>query len=144
MTAILAEEWRPVTGFVGLYEVSNLGRVRSRDRVRIYQLAQGPTTITRRGKILTQSWGARSPYPKVYLTDGPTRVCVNVHRMVAEAFLGPCPDGYWVNHIDGRKTNPKVENLEYCTPSENQRHAHAMGLGRWAKRKQPDNGRGPQ
>jgi hypothetical protein len=44
------------------------------------------------------------------------------------AFIGPCPIGKEINHIDGDKTNNNVSNLEYCTSSENKAHAKQMGL----------------
>jgi len=51
-----------------------------------------------------------------------------VHQLVMEAFVGPRPDNYQVNHIDGNKINNSADNLEYCTPSQNQKHAYRMGL----------------
>ena len=46
-----------------------------------------------------------------------------VHRIVARVFIGPCPPGYQVNHKNGDKNDARLENLEYCTPKENSRHA---------------------
>ena len=50
------------------------------------------------------------------------RVKVNIHRLVAEAFLGPCPNGCIVHHKDHNRRNPKLDNLEYVTLSDNNRY----------------------
>jgi len=50
-----------------------------------------------------------------------------VHRVVAEAFLGPCPDGWEVNHKDLNKENNRLENLEFMTRKQNARHAYENG-----------------
>jgi len=53
---------------------------------------------------------------------------VRVHRLVAHCWIGPCPDGLEVNHIDGVKSNNNADNLEYVTSRQNKEHAVAMGL----------------
>jgi hypothetical protein len=63
----------------------------------------------------------------IYLDNG-KRKTVLVHQLVAEAFIGPRPDGMVCNHRDGDKFNPRVENLEYVTPGENNIHAFKNGL----------------
>lgn len=110
-------EWKPVVGFESRYEVSSDGRVRSKDMV---VGAKGGKTAVRKGRQLAQSIKRPSPYRQVTLTarDG-TRVSALVHCVVAEAFIGPRPEGLQVAHDDGDPSNNSAENLRYCTAKEN-------------------------
>ena len=111
------EEWRLCFG--GLYAVSNQGRVRR----------EQPGPRTRANHHLRPF--LRSGYPSVELFDGSgRRKPVRVHVLVAEAFLGPRPDGLDINHKDGKKTNNWDSNLEYVTRSANMAHAYRLGLTR--------------
>ena len=109
------EEWRPVVGWEGLYEVSSMGRVRTLHR-RFAAPRIRRHCITRQG------------YHQVYLVDGTRRKPLCVHRVVAAAFIGPCPDGVCVNHKNGLKDDNRFDNLEYVTPGDNNRHAFRTGL----------------
>ncbi len=113
----MTEEWRPINGTDGNYEVSDHGRVRRAK----------PGSGTYAGRILTLVAD-----PKGYLVAQFRRRGKHggfkVARLVAEAFHGPCPAGYQCNHIDGVKTNNVPANLEWVTPKENMRHAYATGL----------------
>lgn len=114
----MIEEWRDIVGFEGFYEISSLGRVRSH--------------IT--SKILSPSL-CSSGYPKLTLCKYGRHTQHMVHRLVAKAFL-PNPDNMrTVNHIDGNKQNNQANNLEWCSHSDNQRHAYRMGLNRWNPKK---------
>lgn len=117
------EEWKPVVGFEGWYEVSSHGRVR---RVR-------PGRNTRAGKILKPTV-AKIGYETTYLSKGEgarlTRKRHYVHRLVAAAFIGPCRPGLTVNHIDADKLNNRPWNLEYVTQPENAKHAWRSDLCR--------------
>ena len=89
--------------------------------------ASGKVFSSKTDKILKPSldnWG----YPVVSLSNGEKKRTAKVHLLVAEAFIGPKPQGLQVNHKDGDKTNNHVDNLEYVTPSENSLHAVRLGL----------------
>jgi hypothetical protein len=112
-----AIEWRPVVGWEGWYEVSSEGEVR---RVR---QARG---VHSAGNTLRRHANAAG-YLYVRLTRDSRSNGYLVHRLVAEAFLGPCPERHEVNHLDLDRANATVSNLEYVTRSQNIRHARLNG-----------------
>jgi hypothetical protein len=82
----------------------------------------------KRGLRVLKPSTSRTGYPQLNLyRDGKPRHYY-VHRLVAEAFLGPIGDGLEVNHKDGCKTNANAENLEIVTAQQNIHHAMALGL----------------
>lgn len=115
----LTEIWAPVRNHEGVYDVSADGQVM---RVR-YSLGSTP------GRVL-KPHVTRDGYHQVRLYTGARDRSRwhKVHRLVADAFLGPCPIGYQVNHIDGDKGNNAVSNLEYVTAKQNIIHAERLGL----------------
>ena len=112
----MKEEWKVVGGYEGFYEVSNHGRVR--------RVADDPPH--RKGLILPGST-ANNGYRKVGLSVGGKSKTIKTHCLVAEAFIGPRPDGAEVNHKDGDKCNNHITNLEYVTKSQNMQHAARIG-----------------
>ena len=106
------EQWKPIDGTDGKYEVSNLGHVRTS--------GQRPGLLT----LTKQKSGYR--YAMIEI-DG--KSCNRrVHRLVAQHFL-PNPDNMKeVNHKDGNKDNNRVDNLEWCTRSHNVKHSFDTGL----------------
>ena len=115
MTQVI-EEWKPVVGYEGWYEVSSFGNVK---RVKHYKwlLSGMPLTpVERRGRL------------NVTLSKE-NRVKIRpIHVLVAAAFIGPRPEGLEINHIDGNRYNNRATNLEYITHTANYAHAVAMGL----------------
>lgn len=114
--------WKPVVGFEGLYEVSNTGVVKSLFRT-VKSKGSKKVVPERILKPRLDEWG----YEGVSLCKNGKQYGKLVHRLVAEAFISPF-GGDQVNHIDGNKLNNRVENLEWCTGSENMKHAYKNGL----------------
>lgn len=116
----MSEIWKDVIGYEGLYQVSNMGRVKSLKRL---------NRIGRR--IPTEKVMSLRPHHKGYLKiqlhqkNGEMKGKF-VHTLVAEAFIGPIPIGMQCNHKNGDKADNRPENLEYCTPSYNMLHAYKV------------------
>ena len=103
---------KPVKGFEGYYEVSNLGRVRSIDRVVVDTVRNCERLL--KGKVLIQKDNGNG-YKNVMFCKEHKLYNKYVHRLVAEIFL-PNPDNLpQVNHKDEDKSNNRVDNLEWCT-----------------------------
>lgn len=111
------ETWKPVKGYKGYYSVSSLGRVR-RDKA----------SVGTRIKILKTGLCGGN-YHRFTLHKNGIAKAVLLHRVIIESFIGKCPKGKEVNHIDGNRLNNSINNLEYVTSKEN--NAHARNLGLW-------------
>jgi hypothetical protein len=124
------EQWRPVKDWEDFYAVSDLGRV----------MRTAPGKKTYAGKIMNPSCTAAG-YPMAMMTSGKRREARLVHRMVAQAFL-PAPDDpnkMYVAHKNGCRTDNRLENLYWATPSENNfdQVLHGTAPGRNDHRKAP-------
>lgn len=120
----MIEEWRPVQDWEGSYEVSSLGRVRG-----ITRSANGGTVPHQiiPGRILSGS-KSTGGYIRVSLRRGNGfRKVIDVHRLVATAFLPNPQKKPNVNHIDCGTANNNVSNLEWCTQAENLAHMDKLG-----------------
>ena len=116
MTCHSKEIWKDIQGYEGMYQVSSHGRVKS--------LNYNKTGLE---GILNPNNNGKG-YLQVYLTKNKKSKKVLIHRLVAQAFLYKPTDKNYVNHKDGNKSNNNVNNLEWCTRSENQQHAFDTGL----------------
>ena len=124
-----SEVWKDITGYESRYEVSDLGRVRSLDRYSKHSTSK-TGFILQKGQML-KPYMSKKGYLKVDLGDGfGKRKSVYVHRLVAIAFIDNPMNYNQVNHIDGVKTNNRLDNLEWCNNSMNQLHAYANGLNK--------------
>lgn len=106
MSDAIPEQWLPVVGFEGYYDVSSHGRVRSLPRRKC------------RGRILKPQ-PLPAGYLQVNLSVSNVRYTRSVHTLVMRAFEGPCPPGEEVRHLDGNPANNRRSNLAYGTHDEN-------------------------
>lgn len=107
----MSDEWRPVVGYEGLYEVSNTGKVRSLNYMK------------RKGYVKELKPNTDKDGYKTYALSNGKTLTKKAHRLVAKAFI-PNPDAYpIINHLNGIKDDNRVENLEWCTRSHNSQHS---------------------
>lgn len=123
-----AEVWKDIPGWEGLYQASNLGRIRSLDRRRTVK-----GTRACKGRVLSPNDLGNGYFGVHLYRYGSPRRVTTVHRLVAEAFLPTDPERGEVNHIDGDKSNNRLSNLEWVTRVENEYHSKYV-LGAQIKR----------
>lgn len=116
------EEWRDIEESFGIYQVSNLGRVKSLKRT--CMTYQGPRTVPE--KILKQI--LNRGYPQVALTINGKIYSRRVHRLLSIAFIPNPENKPTINHKNGITTDMSLDNLEWATFGENNMHACKTGL----------------
>lgn len=126
----MVEVWKPVVNYEGVYEVSDYGQVR------------------RVGRATLKNNVNSTGYSTVCLSRNSVCKTKKVHSLVCEAFLGPRPNGYHVNHIDANKQHNSLDNLEYLPPRLNNLFAvqarYALDLieprsqERWKRKLKPE------
>lgn len=108
----MEEIWKDILGYEDSYQVSNLGHVRSKDRVIFDKIGR---TRHLKGKLLTPKPNVKTKYCSIYLSGH----AYYVHRLVARAFV-PNPNNYpEINHKDENRQNNEADNLEWCTRKYN-------------------------
>ncbi|WP_054908742.1 NUMOD4 domain-containing protein [Pseudomonas sp. NBRC 111135] len=125
----MQEIWKPIAGFEGLYEISNLGRVKSLGR---FRRAKGDAKTWMDERIKAPC-AQREGYLSAHLYCEGRMTKRYVHRLVADAFLPNPLDLPEVNHLDGDKQNNSLANLAWSSRSENCRHALESDLYQTAR-----------
>ena len=114
------EVWKDIKGYEGLYQVSDLGRVKSLPRIVNYRHGVRMT----RGRILKPQMNVGTGYLQI----GFLRKTFQIHREVAKSFIETTDYNLQINHINGIKTDNRIENLEWVTTAYNLQHARDIGL----------------
>lgn len=109
------EEWKDIPEYEGLYQASNLGRVKSLER---FRKGENGCLISVKERILKPSIKHNGRY-RIQLCKQSIVKTYNVHRLVWSAFNGQIPQGYEINHIDENPSNNRLENLNLMTHKEN-------------------------
>lgn len=130
----MQETYKDIVGYEGLYQVSNLGNVKALDR---YNIDKNGKRKFYPGKQLKPDIMARNhtTYYRVTLSKNGKLKRIQVHRLVAEAFIDNPETKSCVNHIDNNGMNNCVANLEWCTHAENMTHAQKQGRLRESQKK---------
>jgi len=127
----MKEIWKDIKEYKGIYQISNLGKVRSLDRYNYSntnnQYIEYQSKRLLKGTIL-KPYDNGNGYKQVSLLKNQKRKVYYIHRLVAEYFLSNPNNLPEINHIDGNKQNNCVDNLEWCTRVENLNHAIKTGL----------------
>ena len=121
ISEVLHMIWKDIEGYEGLYQVSDTGEVRGLDRK-----TTGNRNRTIKGTVLKKGKTTTGYWLVVLSKDGKSRTH-KVHRLVAKVFINNPQGKPNVNHIDNNPLNNNVENLEWCTQSENVAHAYRIG-----------------
>ena len=118
----MKEIWKDIKGYEGLYQVSNLGRIKRLKHKRFDRNQILPE------RLVKVSYPKNNWYPYVSLCKNGKYVSKCIHRLVASAFI-PNPNNYPViNHKDGNKQNNAIDNLEWCSYSHNNKEAYRLKL----------------
>ena len=113
----MIEEWKEIKGFDSRYSISNFGRIRQNH---ITYIGRNHHIYNFEEKIIEpHTWQSRYLRVDLKSVRNKIRLATYVHKLVAEYFIGPRPEGLVIDHIDGNYLNNRVDNLRYVTLKEN-------------------------
>ena len=122
---MITEIWKDIPGYEGRYQASSLGRIKSLNRfiTRPHPRSKAPTKYYVRERILRNVVGSHG----YYVVGLGRQNNQKTHRLIALTFLGQCPDNHEVRHLNGVRTDNRIENLQHGTRSDN--HIDRYGYG---------------
>ena len=122
------ETWKDIKNYEGIYQVSNLGRVKVLDRYIVRKRGtKSENTYHVKGRILRPGLDSVTGYYGIKLCKNGIKESFKIHRLVAVAFIENTYDKKYINHKNSIRTDNNVSNLEWVTQSENIKHAHNSG-----------------
>lgn len=128
VSPIEGEVWRDIKDYDGLYQVSSMGRVKTLERIVNTQFG-----YRHHKEQIISFYFDKDGYCRVTLCKNGKDTHALIHRLVCNAFVGNPNNLPEVNHINGVKDDNRIENLEWCTRSENEQHAYDTGLAKGQK-----------
>ncbi|APD18057.1 HNH endonuclease [Vibrio phage JSF3] len=120
------EIWKDIEGYEGLYQVSSLGNIKSLERSILNKNGK-PQRYPEKLLKFDLTKMENTTYYRVTLSKNHVTTRYLVHRLVASAFINNPSHKPFINHIDNDGTNNSINNLEWCTHSENMKHAQNQG-----------------
>lgn len=136
----MKEIWKDIKGYEGLYQVSNLGNVKSINRYVKYNRWKESNSLQLRKEKMLAKTKTNNGYLRIMLSKNGSHKMVLLHRLVANAFISNQNNYSQVNHIDCNKENNCVSNLEWCSCKMNMEHAWENKIYKGRKIAQYKNG----